>query len=66
MRQRSPDNAIICCLSIKPEDDANLRVIYTSLLLFLYHIIIMLTDLRLDNRRGWVRGWVKLCTCLIG
>ena len=26
----------------------------------------MLTHLRLDNRRGWVRGWAKLCTCLIG
>ena len=29
-------------------------------------IIIMLTDLRLDNRRGWFRGWAKLCTCLVG
>ena len=26
----------------------------------------MLTDLQLDNRRGWVGGWTKLCTCLIG
>ena len=26
----------------------------------------MLTHLRLDNRRGWVRGWAKLCTCFIG
>ena len=26
----------------------------------------MLIDLRLDNRRGWVRGWAKLCTCLVG
>ena len=26
----------------------------------------MLTDLGLDNRRGWVRGWVQFCICLMG
>ena len=26
----------------------------------------MLTDLRLDNRRGWVSSCAKSCTCLIG
>ena len=35
------------------------------LYIFLACVQHMLTDLRLDNRRGWVRGWAKLCTCLI-
>ena len=29
----------------------------------LHTVLRMLT---VDNRRGWVRVWAKLCTCLIG